>query len=276
MSISKPSSADQSPPALKLTIRIEARYRCERNCLMSGRTAHPSTRRWLWQTKRLFPHPIFAGCISFACLIVALLFLGCGISEPLWPMLIPAPVFAAGSYATAVAAVSQVKDRRVARERLRTLCRSRLPRRRKCIARKLKGIPRDKHCRGPSAASSLQNERLGQLTSSAVKQRGKCRSPVDATFTALILLSGFVAWGVAVTLLSFGRFLAQHPDSTKYRLTLVGAIVAIVLIHVFGSRTVRQYVASTADVDREAATVNGLYVIGFFLAFATYMTWVLV
>lgn len=65
-------------------------------------------RYWLWQTKRLFPHPIFAGCISLACLVVGVLFAGVAISVPgCWPMGIPSALFFAGAIATASAALTR-------------------------------------------------------------------------------------------------------------------------------------------------------------------------
>ncbi len=67
---------------------------------------------WLWQTKRLFPHPIFAGCVSFACLLVAILFAGLAISMHIWLIGIVSFVFLCATYATAVAAISHAKDSR--------------------------------------------------------------------------------------------------------------------------------------------------------------------
>ena len=63
---------------------------------------------WLWQTKRLFPHPLFAGCISLACLSVGILFGGVAINVAgCWPMGIPSVLFFACSFATASAAFSR-------------------------------------------------------------------------------------------------------------------------------------------------------------------------
>lgn len=66
---------------------------------------------WLWQTKRLFPHPLFAGCISIACLTVAILFAGVAVSVPVWPMGIASALFFAGAFATAAAAVTKSRER---------------------------------------------------------------------------------------------------------------------------------------------------------------------
>jgi hypothetical protein len=71
---------------------------------------------WLWQTKRLFPHPVFAGCISFACLLVTILFAGVAISERIWPMGIASAIFLAGTCATAAAAFTGTKDKRSANQ----------------------------------------------------------------------------------------------------------------------------------------------------------------
>lgn len=62
---------------------------------------------WLSQTKRLFPHPLFAGCISLASLTIAILFAGVAINVPgVWPMAFPSVLFFAGFIATAIAAVT--------------------------------------------------------------------------------------------------------------------------------------------------------------------------
>jgi len=63
---------------------------------------------WLWKTKRLFPHPLFAGCISLACLLIGILFAGVAINVAgCWPMGIPSVLFFAASYVTAVAAITK-------------------------------------------------------------------------------------------------------------------------------------------------------------------------
>lgn len=63
---------------------------------------------WLRQTKRLFPHPLFAGCISLACLMVGILFAGSAIAvNGAWPMGILSIVFFLGCYATAAAAMTR-------------------------------------------------------------------------------------------------------------------------------------------------------------------------
>lgn len=60
---------------------------------------------WLRQTKRLFPHPLFAGCISLASLAVGILLSGVALNVAgCWPMGIPGLLFFAGSFATACAA----------------------------------------------------------------------------------------------------------------------------------------------------------------------------
>ena len=65
---------------------------------------HP---RWLRQTKRLFPHPLFAGCISLAFMVVGFLFAGVGIFVPGgWPVGILSLVFFAGCFATFCAAIA--------------------------------------------------------------------------------------------------------------------------------------------------------------------------
>lgn len=67
-----------------------------------------SSRRpyWLWQTQRLFPHPLFAGLISLASFTVAFLFAGVALHvSGCWPMAFPSALFFAGACATAVAAV---------------------------------------------------------------------------------------------------------------------------------------------------------------------------
>ena len=62
---------------------------------------------WLWQTKRLFPHPLFAVCISLACLVVGILFAGVAINvQGCWPMGIPSVLFFAGCFATASSAIT--------------------------------------------------------------------------------------------------------------------------------------------------------------------------
>lgn len=63
---------------------------------------------WLWQTRRLFPHPLFAGCISLACLLVGILFGGVAVNVAgCWPMGIPSALFFAGSFAAASAALTR-------------------------------------------------------------------------------------------------------------------------------------------------------------------------
>ena len=62
---------------------------------------------WLWKTKRLFPHPLFAGCVSLAFLTVGILFAGVAIDvEGAWPMAVPSALFFVGCFVTAVAAVT--------------------------------------------------------------------------------------------------------------------------------------------------------------------------
>ena len=70
---------------------------------------------WLRKTKRLFPHPIFAGCISVLCLLVGILFAGVAIGVPVWPMGIVSVLFFAGAYATAVSAITRPDSEGVAR-----------------------------------------------------------------------------------------------------------------------------------------------------------------
>ena len=66
---------------------------------------------WLWQTRRLFPHPLFAGCISLACLLVGILFAGVALNViGCWPMGIPSGLFLAGSLVTACAALTRLDD----------------------------------------------------------------------------------------------------------------------------------------------------------------------
>ena len=72
--------------------------------------------RWLWQTKRLFPHPLFAGCISFACVLVTLLLVGVGITKRTWPMVAISVAFLVLAYATCRAAISLWKERHEATE----------------------------------------------------------------------------------------------------------------------------------------------------------------
>lgn len=63
---------------------------------------------WLWQTRRLFPHPLFAGCISLASFLVGLLLAGVAMSESdAWFLGIASPLFFAGSFATATAALTR-------------------------------------------------------------------------------------------------------------------------------------------------------------------------
>lgn len=55
----------------------------------------------------MFPHPLFAGCISLACLLVGILFAGVALIVPgSWPMGIASGLFFAGFFATASAAIS--------------------------------------------------------------------------------------------------------------------------------------------------------------------------
>ena len=70
----------------------------------TNESQHPA---WLVQTKRLFPHPLFAGCISLACLLVAILFVGVAIAGRIWPMLLASLIFLAGSFAAAAAALTK-------------------------------------------------------------------------------------------------------------------------------------------------------------------------
>jgi len=70
----------------------------------SSSRRHP---RWLRQTQRLFPHPLLAGCISFACLLVGILFAGVALNvEGAWPMGFPSVLFFLGCLATASAALT--------------------------------------------------------------------------------------------------------------------------------------------------------------------------
>jgi hypothetical protein len=62
---------------------------------------------WLWKTKRLFPHPLFAGCVSAASIVVGILFMGCAIAIGVWPMGVVSLLFFGGAYATAAAAISR-------------------------------------------------------------------------------------------------------------------------------------------------------------------------
>lgn len=67
--------------------------------------------KWLLRTKRLFPHPLFSGGTSIAFLILAIIFIGVGISERIWPMACVAFVFLTACIITAVATVSHVRNR---------------------------------------------------------------------------------------------------------------------------------------------------------------------
>lgn len=69
---------------------------------------------WLWKTKRLFPHPIFAGLVSLACLALTVIFAGVTVFERIWFAAPICMLFLGGTCATAAAAVSEVKDRRSA------------------------------------------------------------------------------------------------------------------------------------------------------------------
>jgi hypothetical protein len=69
-------------------------------------SAPKKTPAWLGVTKRLFPHPLFAGCVSFACLLLTILFAGGAIAARMWPMGMASVFFLAASYATAAAAFS--------------------------------------------------------------------------------------------------------------------------------------------------------------------------
>jgi hypothetical protein len=56
----------------------------------------------------LFPHPVFAGCISVACLLVGILFAGVALNvQGCWPMGIPSVLFFVGCIATAFAAITR-------------------------------------------------------------------------------------------------------------------------------------------------------------------------
>ena len=62
---------------------------------------------WLVKTKRLFPHPLFAGCVSLAFLVVGILFAGVAINvEGAWLMGVPSALFFLGCFATAVAVIT--------------------------------------------------------------------------------------------------------------------------------------------------------------------------
>ena len=80
---------------------------------------HPA---WLRQTKRLFPHPLFAGTISLACFTVGTLLAGVAINvQGAWLIGIPATLFFVGSFATASAAfTSWEKEPTIASDYLRT------------------------------------------------------------------------------------------------------------------------------------------------------------
>ncbi|MBL8814386.1 MAG: hypothetical protein JNL58_00035 [Planctomyces sp.] len=55
----------------------------------------------------MFPHPLFAGCISLAFLLVGILFTAVTINVPgCWLVGIPSAMFFLGSYATAAAAIT--------------------------------------------------------------------------------------------------------------------------------------------------------------------------
>jgi hypothetical protein len=63
---------------------------------------------WLRKTKRLFPHPLFAGCISVACAVVGILFAGVALNVAgTWPVIFPSILFFAGALATASAAITR-------------------------------------------------------------------------------------------------------------------------------------------------------------------------
>lgn len=110
-----PPYADQPERPIKRFLKVEsvaaARFaqRSAPNVRLIVSTHHSSRRHpaWLRQTKRLFPHPLFAGCISLACSLVGILFAGVAIQVPgCWPMGIPSVLFFLGCFATASAAMT--------------------------------------------------------------------------------------------------------------------------------------------------------------------------
>lgn len=66
---------------------------------------------WLRQTKRLFPHPVFAAAISFACLLVGSLLALVTMNQRVWPLAAASVLFFAGAYATGAAAISLWRSR---------------------------------------------------------------------------------------------------------------------------------------------------------------------
>jgi hypothetical protein len=74
---------------------------------MDEPNSSPTQPYWLSQTKRLFPHPLFAGCVSLASLMIAILLAGVAINVPgTWLMAVPSALFFSGFIATAAAAVT--------------------------------------------------------------------------------------------------------------------------------------------------------------------------
>lgn len=82
---------------------------------------------WLWQTKRLFPHPLFAGLVSLACLAVSVIFAGVTIGANVWPLALGSLVFFAASAVTAAAAYSLLFGKQTSYERTRIAPQGRQP-----------------------------------------------------------------------------------------------------------------------------------------------------
>lgn len=74
---------------------------------------------WLWQTKRLFPHPVFAGLVSLACFTVSVIFAGVVIGVGVWPLALGSVLFFAAGMVTASAAYSLLMGKQASYERTR-------------------------------------------------------------------------------------------------------------------------------------------------------------
>jgi len=73
------------------------------------------TPRWLSKAKRLFPHPLLAGVVCLACLLLTVIFTGVVVFERVWAAAPFVVVLLGGAIATAAATVSEVNDWRLRR-----------------------------------------------------------------------------------------------------------------------------------------------------------------
>lgn len=197
--------------------------------------------RWVTRVLRLFPHPIFAVSISFACLLVALIFTMLSVSGGPPAAAIVALGFFAASFFIALATILRRRYRR-------------------SIAT---GTPQGGW---PVSHESLSKADLGSLQETLLVDDSDLRGlPPVPTRNLLLYLATVLVWEsqIVVRLLrAFGGI--QVPDHWRYALTVTYVLLTLLAIR-FGWRDLRLLRRSGGKV--ELTRVQVMLVAAIFVSF---------